>query len=65
MKAWTRVPFGTFGVRCGGCDRRLPPGTALCELVIAGVARVLVRCEACEGPAPREERAPVEEAIEI
>jgi predicted amidophosphoribosyltransferase len=66
MKAWTRVPFGTFGVRCGGCNRTLPPSTPLCELVIAGLARVLVRCEACAGPAPRVVLEPVDYAeIEI
>jgi hypothetical protein len=56
MKAWTR----------GGCDRPLTPGTPVCELVIAGVARVLVRCEACAGPAPHVVLEPVDYAeIEI
>jgi hypothetical protein len=30
----------------------------MCELSIDRVARILIRCEACEGPAPRELREP-------
>jgi RNase P subunit RPR2 len=67
MKAWTRVPPDRRGVVCGGCNRPLPPGTPICELSIDRVARILIRCEVCEGPAPRELRETGErpEIIEI
>jgi hypothetical protein len=52
MKRWTRVT-AVRGLVCGCCNRPLPPGTPICELSIDRVARILIRCEACEGPAPR------------
>jgi hypothetical protein len=36
----------------------------MCELSIDRVARILIRCEACEGPAPRDLRTPVD-CVEI
>jgi len=32
---------------CGGCGAPIPPRTWCIELRLPGVARVLVRCEAC------------------
>jgi len=64
MKAWTLVPPDRRGVVCGGCGRPLPPGTPICQLSIDRVARILIRCEACAGPAPRELRAPAAERLE-
>jgi hypothetical protein len=66
MKSWTRVPANRRSVVCGCCGRALPPGTPICELSIDRVARILIRCEACEGPAQHERREPVDRAeIEI
>ena len=66
MKRWARVPATNARVVCGCCGRALPPGTPICQLSIDRVARILIRCEACEGPAPRDLRAPADhEVIEI
>jgi hypothetical protein len=64
MKHWTRVAANQGRLVCGRCGRELPRGTPICQLSIDRVARILIRCEACEGPAPRTLRAVPSDPLE-
>lgn len=49
MTTWTRAMWPQ---QCGGCPRLIVVGEPVLERRIAGVRRVLVRCQACGGGAP-------------
>jgi len=57
MKRWTRARIAR---RCGRCGALVAAGDPILELAIASVRSVLLRCVACEGPAPADLPAPAE-----
>lgn len=51
MRTWTRVAVPTY---CGGCGNLVPAEGAVLHVSIPGVKKQKVRCEECEGPAPKD-----------
>jgi hypothetical protein len=49
MRTWARVPIETV---CGGCGHIIRTNQPALTLALAGVKKIRVRCEECDGPAP-------------
>lgn len=49
MRRWTRAVVDSH---CGKCAGRIPAGHPALLIDLPQLSRPLVRCDACEGPAP-------------